>query len=89
MLRLHVGDAAAYIREELERQAGIIETDHSGGFRRAQVTDSRPAVIFLDCYDNKGRVPKELTEPGFLADCLQVGGPSWIQYEQYQIDERV
>lgn len=37
-----------------------------------QDVGSRPAVIFLDCYDNKGRVPKEMTETGFLADCLQV-----------------
>ena len=37
-----------------------------------QDVGSRPTVIFLDCYDNKGRVPREMTKRSFLADCLKV-----------------
>ena len=33
---------------------------------------ARPSAVFLDCYDSRGRVPDELTEPRFLTTCLQV-----------------
>ena len=33
---------------------------------------ARPGAIFLDCYDSRGRIPEELTQPPFLSTCLQV-----------------
>ncbi len=33
---------------------------------------ARPGAIFLDCYDSRGRIPEELTQPPFLSACLQV-----------------
>lgn len=56
-----------------------------GAVRTQDDRSARPGAIFLDCYDSRGRVPEELTQPPFLSACLQVSSawPNVLSFREH------